>query len=94
MRRYDTAASCPEAGALASDSRFRPDRAALEAGDTSRAQRAKTELEERQRAERREREARVEEWGARWFDRAEQADLTKDELYEGTVGECASLTLA
>ncbi|KAG0607356.1 hypothetical protein M758_8G021900 [Ceratodon purpureus] len=52
---------------LASDSRLRPDRQALEKGDLSRAGVEKSRLEERQRAEKKLREARKQEFIPRWF---------------------------
>ncbi|KAG0566669.1 hypothetical protein M758_7G064300 [Ceratodon purpureus] len=54
-------------GLLASDSRLRPDRYALEMGDMGKAGADKTSLEERQRAEKRLREAKQEEFTPRWF---------------------------
>ncbi|XP_073525364.1 uncharacterized protein [Phyllobates terribilis] len=53
---------------LASDSRLRPDRYALEKGDLSKAGSEKSRLEERQRAEKREREGKGEEFTPKWFD--------------------------
>ncbi|KAJ4970321.1 hypothetical protein NE237_003420 [Protea cynaroides] len=53
---------------LASDSRLRPDRYALEKGDLSKAGAEKTSLEERQRAEKRNREANGHQFTPRWFD--------------------------
>ncbi|KAG6485905.1 hypothetical protein ZIOFF_054472 [Zingiber officinale] len=52
---------------LASDSRLRPDRYALEKGDLGKSGAEKTRLEERQRAEKRIREARGEQFTPRWF---------------------------
>lgn len=52
---------------LASDSRRRPDRAALAAGDHGKAGAAKHALEEAQRAEKKERTARGDGWAPRWF---------------------------
>jgi hypothetical protein len=52
---------------LPSDSRRRPDRAALAAGDHGKAGASKHALEEVQRAEKRERAARGEGWAPRWF---------------------------
>eukprot|EP00250_Pteridium_aquilinum_P001314 c11524_g1_i1 orf=368-1708(+) len=52
---------------LASDSRLRPDRYALEMGDLSKAGVEKTRMEERQRAEKRQREASKEEFTPKWF---------------------------
>ena len=56
-----------KAAPLASDSRRRPDRAALERGDHAAAGAAKHALEEVQRAEKKERARRGEEWEPRWF---------------------------
>ena len=53
---------------LASDSRLRPDRFALEKGDMSKSGSEKSSLEERQRAEKRTREAKGEQFTPRWFD--------------------------
>ncbi|RWR81612.1 Oxysterol-binding protein [Cinnamomum micranthum f. kanehirae] len=53
---------------LASDSRLRPDRYALEKGDLSKAGAEKSSLEERQRAEKRNREAKGHQFTPRWFD--------------------------
>ncbi|KAG2685856.1 hypothetical protein I3843_10G137800 [Carya illinoinensis] len=53
---------------LASDSRLRPDRHALEKGDLSQAGFEKSKLEERQRSEKRNREANGHEFTPRWFD--------------------------
>ncbi|KAI5682412.1 hypothetical protein M9H77_03640 [Catharanthus roseus] len=53
---------------LASDSRLRPDRMALEKGDLSKAGSEKSSLEERQRAERRTREAKDDKFIPKWFD--------------------------
>ncbi|KAI3943467.1 hypothetical protein MKW92_047581 [Papaver armeniacum] len=53
---------------LASDSRLRPDRYALEKGDLSKAGAEKSSLEERQRAEKRSREAKDQKFIPRWFD--------------------------
>ncbi|CAN4118307.1 unnamed protein product [Withania somnifera] len=52
---------------LASDSRLRPDRYALEKGDVSKASSEKSRLEERQRADRRIREAKGDEFKPKWF---------------------------
>eukprot|EP00268_Persea_americana_P009623 TRINITY_DN1384_c0_g1_i2.p1 TRINITY_DN1384_c0_g1~~TRINITY_DN1384_c0_g1_i2.p1 ORF type:complete len:458 (-),score=85.84 TRINITY_DN1384_c0_g1_i2:632-2005(-) len=52
---------------LASDSRLRPDRLALEKGDLSKAGAEKSSLEERQRAEKRNREANGHQFTPRWF---------------------------
>ncbi|KAK9755245.1 hypothetical protein RND81_01G012400 [Saponaria officinalis] len=61
---------------LASDSRLRPDRYALEMGDLSKAGAEKSSLEERQRAEKRSREAQGENFRARWFDRTDEVTTT------------------
>ncbi|KAL2934033.1 Oxysterol-binding protein-related protein 3A [Bienertia sinuspersici] len=53
---------------LASDSRLRPDRYALEKGDMSKSGSEKSSLEERQRAEKRIREAKGQHFTPRWFD--------------------------
>ncbi|CAK9185313.1 unnamed protein product [Ilex paraguariensis] len=53
---------------LASDSRLRPDRYALEKGDLSKASSEKSSLEERQRAEKRMREAKGHQYTPKWFD--------------------------
>ncbi|GLT89573.1 hypothetical protein SLE2022_075510 [Rubroshorea leprosula] len=53
---------------LASDSRLRPDRYALEQGDLSKAGSEKSSLEERQRAEKRNREAKGHQFTPKWFD--------------------------
>ncbi|CAO2820298.1 unnamed protein product [Amaranthus hypochondriacus] len=53
---------------LASDSRLRPDRFALEKGDLSKSGSEKSRLEERQRAEKRTREAKGQQFTPRWFD--------------------------
>lgn len=52
---------------LASDSRLRPDRLALEKGDMSKSGSEKSILEERQRAEKRNREAKGDNFTPRWF---------------------------
>ncbi|CAH9129152.1 unnamed protein product [Cuscuta epithymum] len=61
---------------LASDSRLRPDRAALEIGDLSKAGSEKSSLEERQRAEKRSREANGHEFSPRWFDLTDEVNPT------------------
>ncbi|RVW87402.1 Oxysterol-binding protein-related protein 3A [Vitis vinifera] len=53
---------------LASDSRLRPDRYALEKGDLSKSSSEKSRLEEKQRAEKRNREAQGHQFTPRWFD--------------------------
>ena len=75
--------SAPEYGLMASDSRLRPDRIALDKGDSS-ATALKTQLEERQRAERRERKEKGDTWSPRWFKKAEHADLHELEKDVGT----------
>ncbi|XP_008799777.1 oxysterol-binding protein-related protein 3C-like isoform X2 [Phoenix dactylifera] len=52
---------------LASDSRLRPDRYALEKGDMSKSGTEKSSLEERQRAEKRHREVKGPQFTPRWF---------------------------
>ncbi|XP_010553050.1 PREDICTED: oxysterol-binding protein-related protein 3A [Tarenaya hassleriana] len=59
---------------LASDSRLRSDRYALEMGDMSKSGCEKSSLEERQRAEKRAREERGHKFTPRWFDITE--DIT------------------
>lgn len=61
---------------LASDSRLRPDRYALEKGDMSKAGAEKSSLEERQRAEKRTREAKGDNFMPRWFDMTEEVATT------------------
>ncbi|KAG6415486.1 hypothetical protein SASPL_122897 [Salvia splendens] len=61
---------------LASDSRLRPDRLALEKGDLSKAGAAKSSLEERQRAEKRNRDAKGDDFVPKWFDRTEETVAT------------------
>ncbi|XP_015960727.1 oxysterol-binding protein-related protein 3A [Arachis duranensis] len=61
---------------LASDSRLRPDRMALEKGDLSTAGNEKSSLEERQRAEKRNREAKDHKFVSRWFDLTEEVTPT------------------
>lgn len=61
---------------LASDSRLRPDRYALERGDLAKAGLEKSSLEERQRAEKRNREANGHEFTPRWFDRTDEISPT------------------
>ncbi|KAE9461101.1 hypothetical protein C3L33_06991, partial [Rhododendron williamsianum] len=53
---------------LASDSRLRPDRYALEKGDLSKSGAEKSRLEETQRAEKKQREAKGHQFKPRWFD--------------------------
>ncbi|XP_061354238.1 oxysterol-binding protein-related protein 3A-like [Gastrolobium bilobum] len=61
---------------LASDSRLRPDRMALEKGDLSTSGYEKSSLEERQRAEKRNREAKGHKFAPRWFDLTEEVTPT------------------
>ncbi|KAK9734803.1 hypothetical protein RND81_04G164300 [Saponaria officinalis] len=61
---------------LASDSRLRPDRYALEMGDLSKAGAEKSSLEERQREEKRLREAKGDKFSPRWFDLTEEVTTT------------------
>ncbi|CAH9109193.1 unnamed protein product [Cuscuta epithymum] len=61
---------------LASDSRLRPDRAALEIGDLSKAGSEKSSLEERQRAEKRSRETNGHQFSPRWFDLTDEVNPT------------------
>ncbi|PNY00438.1 oxysterol-binding protein 3a-like [Trifolium pratense] len=61
---------------LPSDSRLRPDRAALEKGDLSLSGNEKSSLEERQRAEKRNREAKNHKFTPRWFDLTEEVTPT------------------
>ena len=72
-------------GLLRSDSRLRPDRAALEAGDSARAQECKHLLEEKQRAEKTKRVAEEKPFALRWFE-----EDTGHEAMEGEYGadEC------
>ncbi|KAJ7950301.1 Oxysterol-binding family protein [Quillaja saponaria] len=61
---------------LASDSRLRPDRSALEQGDLSKAGYEKSSLEERQRAEKRNRESRGHKFTPKWFDLTSEVSPT------------------
>ncbi|XP_027347176.1 oxysterol-binding protein-related protein 3C-like [Abrus precatorius] len=61
---------------LASDSRLRPDRYALEMGDLSKAGTEKSSLEDKQRAEKRTREAKGDNFTPRWFDLTEEVTPT------------------
>ncbi|OVA16525.1 Oxysterol-binding protein [Macleaya cordata] len=61
---------------LASDSRLRPDRYALEKGDLSKSGSEKSSLEERQRAEKRNRDAKGHQFTPRWFDLSEEVAAT------------------
>ncbi|MBA0857694.1 hypothetical protein Goshw_015748 [Gossypium schwendimanii] len=61
---------------LASDSRLRPDRYALEQGDLSKAGFEKSSLEERQRAEKKNREEKGHKFTPKWFDFANEVAAT------------------
>ncbi|CAA2993270.1 oxysterol-binding -related 3C [Olea europaea subsp. europaea] len=61
---------------LASDSRLRPDRWALEKGDLSKAGAEKSSLEEKQRAEKRDREAKGHNFKPKWFDMTDEVTTT------------------
>ncbi|XP_057484692.1 oxysterol-binding protein-related protein 3C-like [Actinidia eriantha] len=61
---------------LASDSRLRPDRYALEKGDLLKAGSKKSSLEERQRAEKRHREDKGHQFTPKWFDLTEEITPT------------------
>ncbi|XP_020271429.1 oxysterol-binding protein-related protein 3C-like [Asparagus officinalis] len=61
---------------LASDSRLRPDRYALEKGDLSKAGAEKSNLEERQREEKRSREAKGHQFTPRWFNMSDEITPT------------------
>lgn len=61
---------------MASDSRLRPDRYAIEMGDLSKAGAEKNSLEERQRAEKRNREAKEHQFTPRWFDLTDEVTPT------------------
>ncbi|KAL3536407.1 hypothetical protein ACH5RR_004868 [Cinchona calisaya] len=61
---------------LASDSRLRPDRYALEKGDLSKAGAEKSSLEEKQRAEKKIREAKGHQFKPRWFDLSTEISST------------------
>ncbi|KAL6758390.1 oxysterol binding protein [Haematococcus lacustris] len=65
---------------LPSDSRRRPDRAALAAGVSSTAGSEKYRLEEMQRAEKRERDRRNDKWQPLWFDPVDAPQLLPGEL--------------
>ncbi|XP_062003546.1 oxysterol-binding protein-related protein 3A-like [Rosa rugosa] len=66
---------------LASDSRLRPDRFALEQGDIPKAGFEKSSLEERQRAEKKNREEKGHEFTPRWFDKTDEiCPTTWDDL--------------
>ncbi|GLJ44372.1 hypothetical protein SUGI_0930080 [Cryptomeria japonica] len=61
---------------LASDSRLRPDRYALEIGDLTKAGAEKNNLEERQRTEKKCREAKSEQFTPKWFTRTGEVSAT------------------
>ncbi|KAM7531868.1 hypothetical protein LguiB_035278 [Lonicera macranthoides] len=61
---------------LASDSRLRPDRYALEKGDLSKAGSEKSSLEEKQRAERKIRETKGDEFTPKWFEMTNEVSPT------------------
>ncbi|GAA0185412.1 transfer/carrier protein [Lithospermum erythrorhizon] len=61
---------------LASDSRLRPDRYALEKGDMTKAGVEKSSLEDRQRAEKKTREAKGQHFKPRWFDQTDEVTPT------------------
>ncbi|KAL3625862.1 Oxysterol-binding protein-related protein 3C [Castilleja foliolosa] len=61
---------------LASDSRLRPDRWALEKGDLPKAGAEKSSLEERQRDERRNRETKGDQFTPKWFDQTDEITPT------------------
>ncbi|GJN31038.1 hypothetical protein PR202_gb19392 [Eleusine coracana subsp. coracana] len=61
---------------LASDSRLRPDRYALEKGDMSKSGSEKSRLEEQQRAEKRTREAKGEQFTPKWFNMTSEVTPT------------------
>ncbi|KAK9126972.1 hypothetical protein Scep_015818 [Stephania cephalantha] len=61
---------------LASDSRLRPDRCALQKGDPSKAGAEKSSLEEKQRAEKRNREQEGHQFTPRWFDLTSEVTTT------------------
>ncbi|KAK9127082.1 hypothetical protein Syun_015879 [Stephania yunnanensis] len=61
---------------LASDSRLRPDRCALQKGDLSKAGAEKSSLEEKQRAEKRNREQEGHQFTPRWFDPTSEVTTT------------------
>ncbi|XP_071718554.1 oxysterol-binding protein-related protein 3C-like [Rutidosis leptorrhynchoides] len=72
VNSFDTAPT----NLLASDSRLRSDRYALEQGDISKAGSEKSILEEKQRAEKRTREAKGQKFTPRWFDLTEEVCVT------------------
>lgn len=64
---------------MSTDSRRRPDLAALDKGDASLAAVWKHRLEEMQRAEKRERESKSETWTPKWFILNPEGQVYKDE---------------
>ncbi|MCL7038204.1 hypothetical protein MKW94_006798 [Papaver nudicaule] len=61
---------------LASDSRLRPDRYALEKGDLSKVSREKSSIEARQRNEQKRREATGDKFTPKWFELADEVKAT------------------
>ncbi|KAI3887428.1 hypothetical protein MKW92_050814 [Papaver armeniacum] len=61
---------------LASDSRLRPDRYALEKGDLSKVGPEKNSLEVRQRNEKKQREANGDKYTPKWFDLTDEVTIT------------------
>ncbi|KAI3863285.1 hypothetical protein MKW92_016608 [Papaver armeniacum] len=61
---------------LASDSRLRPDRYALEKGDLSKVGPEKNSLEVRQRNEKKKREANGDKYTPKWFDLTDEVTIT------------------
>ncbi|KAI3800869.1 hypothetical protein L1987_28968 [Smallanthus sonchifolius] len=72
VNNFDTAPT----NLLASDSRLRSDRYALEKGDLSKAGSEKSILEEKQRDEKRTRESKGQKFVPRWFDITEEISTT------------------
>ncbi|KAK4748198.1 hypothetical protein SAY87_014784 [Trapa incisa] len=92
VNSFETA---PE-GLLASDSRLRPDRLALEKGDLSKAGAEKSSLEEKQRSEKRRRELKGHDFTPRWFDLTTEISPTpwgdlEVYKYNGKYGEHRAL---
>lgn len=82
-RKLMTSEGC--ANPLPSDSRRRPDRAALEDNETVMSGKYKYELEEMQRAEKKERTAKGLTWTPRWFKPAPDQEILPGELPEEVV---------
>lgn len=76
-------------GLLKSDSRLRPDRAALELEKSSEAQALKHSLEEKQRAEKKKRTADGDTWSPRWFKLNKDMKLRE---HEYSVDDCPPWT--